>query len=147
LNLIFLFFLTIVSISASQTLQINEKQLIEEQHCLEKNIFYEAGNQSERGKVAVAYVTLNRMRSKTYPNTFCSVVYQRKQFSWTLNRHHESRTQKDKRWRESCRIAKQFRKYKDPTRGALFFHSKQVNPSWSCKRKRTISIGNHIFYK
>ena len=34
----------------------------------------------------------------------------------------------------------------DLTHGALFFHTKQVNPGWK-NVKVTITIGNHIFYR
>jgi len=41
----------------------------------------EAGNQSYEGKLAVANVVLNRVRSGKYPNIINKVVYQRGQFS------------------------------------------------------------------
>ena len=41
----------------------------------------EAGNQSYEGKLAVANVVLNRMKSKKYPNTIEAVIYQPGQFS------------------------------------------------------------------
>jgi spore germination cell wall hydrolase CwlJ-like protein len=34
----------------------------------------------------------------------------------------------------------------DVTKGALFFHTKEVNPAWRNVRVTT-TIGNHIFYK
>ena len=148
LKFIFLFFLTIVSISANQTLKFKENNFKEEEHCLAKNIFYEAGNQEIKGKIAVAYVTLNRTKNKKFPKSICNVVYQRNQFSWTIYPHKlEKITKKDRRWKESCRIAKSFRMYQDPSKGSIFFHTKQFTPYWACKRKKTVVIGNHIFYK
>lgn len=41
----------------------------------------EAGNQSYEGKLAVANVVLNRVRSSKYPNSIKNVIYQRGQFS------------------------------------------------------------------
>lgn len=41
----------------------------------------EAGNQSYEGKLAVANVVLNRMKSSKYPNTMKDVIYQPGQFS------------------------------------------------------------------
>jgi len=148
LKFIFLFFLTIVSISSNQTLELNENDFKEEEHCLAKNIFYEAGNQEIKGKIAVAYVTLNRTKDKKFPKSICNVVYQRNQFSWTnYHKKLEKITKKDKRWKESFRIAKCFRMYHDPSKGSLFFHTKQTRPYWASKRKKTVVIGNHIFYK
>jgi spore germination cell wall hydrolase CwlJ-like protein len=38
-------------------------------------------------------------------------------------------------------------KKKDPTHGALFYHTQQVNPLWASPENITTIIGNHIFYK
>ena len=45
--------------------------------CLAKNIYYEAGGESEEGKVAVAMVTINRVRDGRFGRSICSVVDQR----------------------------------------------------------------------
>ena len=45
--------------------------------CLAKNIYYEAGGEPEEGKVAVAMVTINRVRDGRFGKTVCSVVDQR----------------------------------------------------------------------
>jgi spore germination cell wall hydrolase CwlJ-like protein len=45
--------------------------------CLAKNIYYEAGNEPEEGKVAVAMVTINRVRDGRFGKSVCSVVDQR----------------------------------------------------------------------
>jgi spore germination cell wall hydrolase CwlJ-like protein len=55
---------------------------VDEMHCLAKNIYFEARGESNRGKVAVANVTMNRVSSPHYPNTICGVVYQAKHSSW-----------------------------------------------------------------
>ena len=47
--------------------------------CLAKNIYYEAGGESEEGKVAVAMVTINRVRDGRFGRSICSVVDQRTQ--------------------------------------------------------------------
>lgn len=47
--------------------------------CLAKNIYYEAGNEPEEGKVAVAMVTINRVRDGRFGKSICSVVDQRTQ--------------------------------------------------------------------
>ena len=45
--------------------------------CLAKNIYYEAGMEPEEGKVAVAMVTINRVRDGRFGKSVCSVVDQR----------------------------------------------------------------------
>lgn len=47
--------------------------------------YLEAGNQSYRGKVAVASVVINRLESKKFPNTLKSVIYQSGQFTPAMN--------------------------------------------------------------
>ena len=45
--------------------------------CLAHNIYYEAGSEPEEGKVAVAMVTINRVRDGRFGNSICSVVNQK----------------------------------------------------------------------
>ena len=45
--------------------------------CLAQNIYYEAGNEVEEGRVAVGLVTINRSQSGRYPSTICGVVNQK----------------------------------------------------------------------
>jgi spore germination cell wall hydrolase CwlJ-like protein len=127
---------------------VNNSQVL----CLAKNIYYEAGGESAKGKAAVAHVTLNRKNSQLFPNSICNVVKQRSrsvcQFSWVCMRKSPPK-QHTETWRESLRIANQTLAghISDPTHGALFFHAVYVKPSWSRKFRKTIRIGNHIFYK
>jgi len=128
--------------------QVNNKQLM----CLAKNVYYEAGGESDKGKAAVAHVTLNRANSPHFPDSVCNVVYQRSrgvcQFSWVCMRKAQPRKHTDT-WAESLRIAREALKgeVRDPTYGALFFHAVYVKPVWSRTFKKTIRIGNHIFYR
>ena len=120
--------------------------------CLAKNVYYEAGAESDKGKAAVAHVTLNRASSDHFPDSVCNVVYQRNravcQFSWVCARKALPK-QHSENWRESLRIAKEALagRVVDPTYGALFFHAVYVKPSWSRTFKKTTRIGNHIFYR
>ena len=51
--------------------------------CLVTAIFFEARDQPLMGQYAVAEVVMNRVASVKYPDDICSVVFQRKQFSFT----------------------------------------------------------------
>ena len=118
--------------------------------CLADNIYYEAGNEPRNGKIAVAGVTLNRMRNPKYPSNVCSVVYQRTsrvcQFSWTCMR----RPAKDPvLYAEAKDIAKKVLTSEINTRivvnkDVLFYHADYVNPKW--RLERVTKIGRHIFY-
>lgn len=57
----------------------NKKQL----ECLAKNIQEEAVRGNKNDMIAVAYGTINRVKSPRFPNTICKVVYQKNQMSWT----------------------------------------------------------------
>lgn len=50
---------------------------LKELQCLARNIFFEAANEPEEGKVAVGIVTLNRVEHERYPKSVCAVVDQR----------------------------------------------------------------------
>ena len=48
----------------------------DELHCMAQNIYFEAGNQSKTGMIAVAQTTMNRVRDRRFPNTVCEVVFE-----------------------------------------------------------------------
>ena len=123
-----------------------------ELHCLALNIFHEAGAESHTGKQAVAAVTLNRVKSDSFPKSVCGVVKQRDkkrcQFSWWCQKPKSPPKDSDA-WQDSLEIARKTLDglHKDPTEGALYFHATRVKPGWSRTFKKTTRIGNHIFYK
>ena len=45
-------------------------------HCLALNIYHEARGESDFGKIAVAHVVMNRVKSHRFPNSICKVVMQ-----------------------------------------------------------------------
>jgi hypothetical protein len=47
-----------------------------EKRCLAIALYFEGNGWSERGKVAIGQVILNRVRSPEYPETICGVVYE-----------------------------------------------------------------------
>lgn len=49
--------------------------------CLAKNIYYESGNESREGKIAVGMVTINRSQDDRFPSSICGVVKQRTEMS------------------------------------------------------------------
>ena len=50
---------------------------LKELQCLARNIFFEAANEPEEGKVAVGLVTLNRVQDGRFASSVCGVVDQR----------------------------------------------------------------------
>jgi spore germination cell wall hydrolase CwlJ-like protein len=114
--------------------------------CLAKNIYHESRGEPFHGKVAVAQVTMNRLRHPAkFQATICGVVYEHKQFSWT----DSIVTVRDEiAWQEAKLIAQAVMagKIAIPDFNALYFHTKQVFPRWRLEKKVVRVIGNHIFY-
>jgi spore germination cell wall hydrolase CwlJ-like protein len=127
----------------------------EDIYCLAKNIYFEAGNQPLAGRMAVAYVTINRMNHGLFPDNICDVVYQggetkyRCQFSWYCDGKHDIPTDSET-WLSSLVLAnKLLNSYSlDITEGSLWYHANYIeDPYWSKELTPTVIINNHIFYK
>ncbi len=71
-----------VDVSAASKAKYTKAEL---QH-LTAIIYCEAGNQPTKGKIAVANVVLNRVKSRKYPNSIKGVIYQKYQFTPTRSR-------------------------------------------------------------
>ena len=133
----------------------------QELECMTMNIYFEAALESTAGKLAVAQVTLNRVKSNHYPNTVCSVVKQgrhhesgfpvrdRCQFSWYCDGKHDTPSM-GKMWGESQKVAiyvLENAKLLDITDGATHYHADYIeNPRWAIARHKTMQIDTHIFY-
>ena len=115
--------------------------------CLATNIYFEARNQSMRGKLAVKDVTLNR------GNNTCEIIFKRKQFSWTqekswntiqsfLDDKPELSKLEMKAWNESKKAARS--KKRVLSKDYTHFHTTDVKPVWTGKG---IVIGKHKFLK
>lgn len=113
--------------------------------CLAKNIYHEARGQSKVGQIAVANVVLNRVESKRFPNTVCSVINQRTkrvcQFAWKCGSPKPIREKGA--WERAKELAEEIynKGIEDNTNGALFFRV------GSYHKRMTTKIGAHIFYK
>lgn len=122
--------------------------------CLTEALYFEARGESAAGLFAVAEVILNRVDSARYPSNVCDVVNQGTgqryacQFTFTCDGRPEE-VHEDAAW---VRVGKVARAMLDGaprslTKGALFYHTKAVAPSWSRSFDRTASIGVHHFYR
>jgi spore germination cell wall hydrolase CwlJ-like protein len=121
-------------------------------NCLASNIYFEAGIEDRKGKIAVANVTMNRVKSKHYPGSVCDVVYQRGRsacaFSWTCDRKSNTPPHNEL-YRESEQIARLALSgaLKDITGESDHYHATYVRPKWRDADKRRAKIGQHVFYK
>ena len=144
----------------------------DEVKCLAQNIYFEARDQTTKGQIAVALVTINRVESKRFPNSICKVVYQANryrngkikkhmcQFSWYCDGLPD--TPRDRiAWKVSKTIARAMLKQpgvhikhfgktwdmEDFLNGAKFYHRIDVDPYWNSKMIKVMQIGDHVFWK
>lgn len=133
------------------TSNANSASLSEEQHCLAQSLYWEARGEGRQGMIAVGWTVLNRVRSHHFPATPCEVVRQGGerppcQFSWWCDGRSD-RPRDWHSWQSALILAAELLLHppRDPTGGALFYHSTSVRPPW--KRVRTARIGRHVFYR
>jgi spore germination cell wall hydrolase CwlJ-like protein len=140
------------SIELPKAPQVDRFEIIKEAHCLAENIYHEARNQSKRGQLAVASVTMNRVHDSEFPNDVCSVVYQRNksgcQFSWLCKNRTVSFDNPiyKKTYKKSKKILLGEIKL-DNLDNALFYHADYVKPRWTKHKEYVTKIETHIFYK
>ena len=116
--------------------------------CMAMNIYHEGRGEGRKGQVAIAAVTMNRVNSKYYPDTVCEVVWQRKQFSWTLTASKYHSVTDQAAWQQSLRLARSFLDSEKVSEvgNATHYHAATVQPYWAAEDKRVARVGNHLFY-
>lgn len=119
-----------------------------ERSCLIRNVFFEAGNESHEGKIAVAQVTWNRVKSKRWGQDFCQVVYAPGQFNWTTDPDKMNAKISNGIWTASIQAVDDFVAGARVTKveKGFYFHARHVVPDWNRFALRIAEIGNHVFY-
>lgn len=121
--------------------------------CLAQNIYHEARGEPLAGRVAVAEVTLNRVKEDGYPDTICGVVHQRSgnqcAFSWVCSRVGDM---EHKAYQEAVWLAEMILLHRDDlprvAHGATHFYKAGTRkPSWAQKMQKVAAIGSHLFFK
>jgi len=134
----------------------------EELECMTKNIYFEAAVEGTAGKLAVAQVTMNRVKSDYYPNTVCKVITQgrhykngfpvkdRCQFSWYCDGKLDVPPTSGSLWKDSREVARYVLStpdLMDITDGATHYHADYISsPRWADPRRKTAEIDTHIFF-
>lgn len=111
-------------------------------YLLARLIYGEARGEPYKGKVAVAAVALNRVKSASFPNSVSGVVYQSGAFDVVgdgqINLAPDS---------ESLRAARDAINGYDPTNGCLYYHNPSKSTSaWMRDKQVKITIGSHAFF-
>ena len=136
----------VVLVKTKQQVALSSKDL----DCLAKNIYHEAGVEDRAGKVAVAQVTLNRLKEGGYGKTVCDVVYAKSQFSWTLDKKKRHAKPEGLLWEQSRAVAMEFQSgvRVKGLEDSLHYHANYIrDPNWAKAKKVVKQIGQHIFYK
>ena len=110
-------------------------------YLLARLVHGEARGEPYRGKVAVAAVVLNRVKSPSFPNTLAGVIYQSGAFDAVsdgqINLAPDS---------ESINAARDALNGWDPTYGCLYYYNPRTATSrWMLSRPVLLRIGNHAF--
>ncbi|MEM8569760.1 MAG: cell wall hydrolase [Pseudomonadota bacterium] len=115
--------------------------------CLAEAIYFEARGTGEVGTQAVAHVVINRKESPKFPNTVCSVVGDRCQFSYRCDGIPEVYAEPVAK-ADAIRMAETVLSgAPDITEGSLFFHAAWMEPGWFNTRPRVGRFGGNIFYR
>jgi len=125
-----------------------------EHKCLSEAVYYEARSESRSGQFAVADVVKNRVKSKHYPNTICSVIYEGAekpfacQFSFACDGSINI-APRGKAWQRSQDIAQISLTgfVPDLTKNSTHYHTIQIAPKWSKTLEFKAKIGFHKFYR
>lgn len=121
------------------------------------NIYHESRSESLDGQVAVAIVTINRLKSDCYPNTIEKVVTQKDQFSWYWDGEPDTPLEPkayDKCYELAITIMGLYKSggIVDLTRqmgldGVLWYHNKHVYPKWADEYQYVMNYEDHLFYR
>ena len=147
-----------------------EKPVIDraELECLALNIYHEARSESSLGQLAVAHVTLNRVKHGKFPDTVCQVVYQAVHSNWWKEHHgrdvpvrnkcqfswycdgKSDRVHEQDSWRRIMRLSLDvmLNKTTDPTSGAIYYYNPDLaDPFWKDAFQQVALVDNHVFLR
>lgn len=127
---------------ATWTYDLSAEELL----LLQKIVMAEAEGEPYEGKVAVANVVLNRLRSANFPDTITDVIYQKHQFSPVANGRLKRVQPNEETIRSVNAALHGHKEVKDDT---YFFLSLKLAQDLTVHHSRTFvkKIGNHSFYK
>jgi spore germination cell wall hydrolase CwlJ-like protein len=136
---------------------VAERLQAAQSECLAEALYYEARGEGTEGEKAVAEVVLQRTRDRNYPRTICGVVYDgveanRRDCQFSFACDGAVLRPKDRYvWSQVRQLAEKIVtgavKLAGETGHAIAYHSVDVAPAWAETMRKTVQIGNHIFYR
>lgn len=110
-------------------------------YLLARTIYAEGRGEPYTGQVAIGAVIMNRIRSKSFPNTVAGVVYQKNAFT-AVSDGQINLTPND----TAMKAARDAINGWDPSGGALYYYNPAVATSaWIFDRQTITVIGKHVF--
>ena len=146
----------------ARTLELHERALAARSRdadleCLAQNVYYEARGEPLEGQYAVAEVTMNRVRARSFPDSVCEVVHEQR---WDARRRRNvgafAWTELDSldppsgaAWAQALEVATAVYDGTHAPRmpNALYYHATYIKPSWAKPNRRVATIGSHVFYR
>lgn len=124
----------------------------EDYEALLKIVQAEAGNEDETGKMLVAGVVMNRVKSKRFPNTVQEVVMQQKDGHFQFSPVANGNFQRAVATEETIDAVERILQGEDVSQGALYFVSRKYaapeKMQWfDNSLKRLFQHGGHEFYR
>jgi spore germination cell wall hydrolase CwlJ-like protein len=121
--------------------------------CLSRTIYWEAKGESDADMEGVADVVMNRLGHEGFPDKVCAVVKQGSekkacQFSWWCDKRSDQ-ADDESIYATAKEIARKAlnKQLPDRTRGAMYFHDRNVKPEWAKKYIKTAETEKFLFYK
>lgn len=119
----------------------------QEYQILLKIVEAEAGGEDLTGRILVANVVMNRVRSDRFPNTITEVVYQRSGRGAQFSPVSDGRIDRVGISVETVEAVSRALGGEDVSAGALYFRSVNSRSGWfDHSLNRVLEYGNHIFY-
>jgi len=120
---------------------MSDRAVHADENCITEAVYHEARNQPFNGQVAVANVIRNRAKRKH--KGVCSVIKERKQFSYRDGYFVPAMT--DKKAVTMAKNAAIASMGKDLTNGAIFYNTRRLGVRF--KGHHPVIIGSHVFYR
>ena len=134
---------------------VNYTEIEQKKKCISEALYYEARGEGERGMRYVLSVIHNRKNAKGFPDSYCKVIHQPKQFSY---RNHVSPGLNvairpihpgDKQsYLLASAIAEEAVYGRFETllpRDVLWYHTDEVKPRWAKAMQKIKSVAGHHF--
>lgn len=148
-----------ITIEEKVRLEMIQQFKTQEKNCIVTALYHEARGEGELGMKAVANVIDNRYRHPNYPDTYCGVINQYKQFSYTIQGKPDieliryslqDSSDRNKKALDTAEkiaddlIEENFNKFLP--KNVLHYTTTSVKNYWTKTKKMVAQIGNHKFY-